>query len=53
MFKKSKILTNDVTVVYKQDNKKKLNYQKVLWSSESSMIGRFWLLKKLIKKKKV
>lgn len=51
MFKKSKILINDLRVIYKHDNKKKLNYQKVLWSSESSMIGRFWLLKNLIKKK--
>ena len=51
MFKKSYIVIKNINKIYNFKKNKKFNYQKVLWNSKKSMIGRYWLLKFLIRNK--
>ena len=51
MFKKSYIVIKNINKIYNINKNKKFNYQKVLWNSKKSMIGRYWLLKFLIRNK--
>ena len=51
MFKNSFIVVKNINKIYNIGKSKKFNYQKVLWNSEKSMLGRYWLLNLLLRDK--